>query len=257
MVAAANSGSGFYQLTTNFVPATISSCGTGQSLALNSGYVQNLGIGSCAGWNGQPADLYQFTLPSPGVAAAIMTSSYVTGFLTLSDSNGNVLRSDQNSYAPNDPFIAQYLPAGTYQLTARAASSTVGGLYQITLLTALGSRPAFCGSGGPLALGGSVSGTLTITSCQYVDNSFAGVYQIVLADDTPIDLRLNSNDFDAYLVLLDAKGNLVASDDDSGGGTNSRITQQLTAGTYYVVAKQFANYYPGGNYTLSLAQYQQ
>ena len=89
-----------------------------------------------------------------------------------------------------------------------------------------------------------------------MDGTFADIYPVTLTSDTSIDLRLNSNAFDAYLVLLDATGNLLAQDDDSGGGTNSRIVQPLTAGTYYVVAKPFANYYNVGPYTLSLAQYQ-
>jgi hypothetical protein len=46
---------------------------------------------------------------------------------------------------------------------------------------------------------------------------------------------------------------VVAQDDDSGGNTNSRIVDSLSAGTYYVVATAFGDYTAGGNYTLSLA----
>ncbi len=257
VVASAGMGAGSYQLTATFSPAAISPCLQGQPLALNSGYLQALGMGACVGANGQAVDLYQFTMPSPGVANTVMTSSQVSGFLTLTDSSGNVLRSDQDSYSPNDPFIVQYLPAGAYQLWARDAANAVGGQYLMSLLGALGPRPPFCGPIGPLALGDNASGNLTITSCQYIDNTFADMYQVTLAAGATIDLRLNSSAFDAYLILLDAKGNLVAQDDDSGGGTNSRVIQQLDAGTYYVLAKQFANYYPYGAYTLSLAPYQQ
>lgn len=77
-----------------------------------------------------------------------------------------------------------------------------------------------------------------------------------MASDTTVDLRLNSGDFDAYLVVLDAKGNLVDEDDDSGGNTNARLVRPLGAGTYYVVAKPFGGYTSHGNYTLSLAQAQ-
>jgi hypothetical protein len=257
IVAAANTGSGSYLLATGFSPAAIAPCSQGQALAINGGYIQTLGGGGCVGSNGQPADLYQFTMPAPGVAAAVMTSSEVAGYLTLTDSSGKVLRSDQDSYASNDPFIVQYLPAGTYQLWARDVTDSVGGEYLMSLLATLGPRPPFCGSLGPLALGASISGNLTITSCQYIDNTFADMYQVTLDGGTTIDLRMNSSDFDAYLVVLDAKGNLIAQDDDSGGGTNARVIQQLGAGTYFVLAKQFANYYPSGKYTLSLAAYQQ
>ncbi len=51
--------------------------------------------------------------------------------------------------------------------------------------------------------------------------------------------------------MLDAKGNLVEDDDDSGGNTNARITRALTAGTYYVVAKPLGDYLAHGAYTLS------
>ncbi|SPF54257.1 Peptidase domain protein [Candidatus Sulfopaludibacter sp. SbA4] len=253
IVAAAASGSGGYQVTPQFTAHAITPCSYVQALDINGGYIQKLGPGSCRGGNGQPVDLYQFTLPSDGVVAAFMTSSEVDGFLTLVDSAGNFLRSDDNSYAVNDPLIVQFLSAGTYQLAARAAGSTVGGYYEVDLRTVPGPRPPFCASRGQLAVGGSINGTLTVAACQYIDGTFAGLYQMVLASDTTIDLRLDSSDFDAYLVLLDAKGNVVDQDDDSGGGTNARLNELLAAGTYYVVAKPFSGYTSVGGYTLSLA----
>ena len=57
-------------------------------------------------------------------------------------------------------------------------------------------------------------------------------------------------DFDAYLILLDAKGNLADEDDDGGGNTNARITRALPAGTYYAVVKPFGDYTAHGRYTL-------
>jgi hypothetical protein len=256
IAAAAIEGSGAYQLTTTFAANPLPPCPTAQALAINGGYIQTLGARACVDSNGQAVDLYQFTLPSDGVVAAVMTSGDFAGDLTLTGSSGNVLRHDRDSYAPNDPLIVQFLHAGTYQLAARASIGGSGGWYQVTLITTLGPRPPFCGALASLLLGSSVTDSLSTTSCQYVDGTFADIYPVTLAGDASVDLRLNSNDFDAYLVLLDAKGNLLAQDDDSGGGTNSRIVQQLSAGTYYVVAKPFANYYNIGSYTLSLAQYQ-
>lgn len=256
LAVAAVEGSGAYQLTTTFAANPLPPCPTPQPLAINGGYLQTLGVRGCVGSNGQAVDLYQFTLPSDGVVAAVMTSGDFAGDLTVTDASGNLLRHDRNSYAPNDPLIVQFLRAGTYQVAARASISGSGGLYQVTLITTLGPRPPFCGALASLPLGSSVTASLSTTSCQYADGTFADIYPLTLAADTSIDLRLNSGDFDAYLVLLDAKGNLLAQDDDSGGGTNSRIVQQLSAGTYYAVAKPLANYYNIGSYTLSLAQYQ-
>jgi len=257
VVAAATESNGPYQLTSQFAAHNISACAYVQSLDINGGYVQELGPGSCRGANGQPVDYYQFTLPSDGVVAAVMTSSEVDGYLTLLDSAGNPLRSDDNSYTGTDPLIVQFLPAGTYTLAARDASSTAGGLYEVDVRTTLGPRPPFCAPKSTVAVGSTASGTINFAGCQYIDATFADVYQINLSSDTTIDLRLNSGDFDAYLVILDAKGNVVDQDDDSGGNTNARIVRLLPAGTYYAVAKPFGDYTAQGNYSLIVGQQQQ
>jgi hypothetical protein len=251
IATAATSGAGNYRATSAFTAHDIPGCTFAQSIDLNGGYIQRLGPASCRGANGQPVDYYTFTLSVDSLVLAVMTSSELDGYLTLYDSNGTALRSDDNSYGAADPLIVQYLPAGTYQLAARDVSGGPGGLYEIDLRTVSGPRPAFCTPRGTIAPGGMATGNITFTGCQYTDNSFADVYTLTLAADTQLDLRLNSTDFDAYLILLDAKGNLVDVDDDSGGGTNSRITDSLPAGTYYVVAKPFGDYTQHGAYTLA------
>ncbi|MGP8245257.1 MAG: hypothetical protein ACLQVN_12155 [Bryobacteraceae bacterium] len=257
ILAAAMAGAGGYQLTTTFTAQSgtaVAACAQFVGLFPNSFYITDLGSGGCTASDGQPADFYQFTLSSSGVVAAVMTSDQIQGHLVLADSSANYLRSDDDSYGADDPLIVQFLQAGTYQLAATADSGGAGGLYQVSLLAAYGSRPAFCTPLASLTPGASVSGTLAISSCQYVDGTFADIYSLTLASATPVDLLLASTDFDAYLVVLDAQGDVVAQDDDSGGGTNAEIVQALPAGTYYVVAKPLAYYYSTGNYTLTLNQ---
>ncbi len=253
MVGAANSGAGNYQLAAKFTAHDIPACTFAQPLDLNGGYIQRLGSRSCTGANGQPVDYYTFTLSADSLVLAVMTSSEVDGYLTLYDAGGSQVRSDDNTYGSNDPLIVQYLPAGTYKLAARGASSTVGGLYEVDLRTVAGPRPAFCTPLSTVTAGATVSGVITYTGCQYTDNTFADLYQMNLAADATIDLRLNSSDFDAYLVLLDSKGALVDEDDDSGGNTNARITRSLPAGTYFLVVKPFGDYTSHGAYTLITA----
>lgn len=253
IVASAARGSGTYQLTPAFTAQAAPPCAKINSLSVNQASVQNLGASGCIAGNGQPADYYQFTLDSDSVVAAVMTSTSVAGFLTLTDGNGNFLRSDTNSYSYNDPLIVQFLKAGTYQLIARAAIAGESGLYQLSLLATAGTRPVFCA---PLATlsPGTVSGAISYTSCQYVDDTFGDMYQISLTDGTPVDLQLTATDFDPYLVLLDGKGNVVAEADDGGGGTIAHIAQNLAAGNYFVIAKPFSGYDSAGNYQLTLQQ---
>ncbi len=60
-----------------------------------------------------------------------------------------------------------------------------------------------------------------------VDVKVAGSYQFD---------QLGSSLSDSFLRLLDAKGRQLASDDNGAAGLNSRITRDLTPGTYYLVA---------------------
>jgi hypothetical protein len=55
---------------------------------------------------------------------------------------------------------------------------------------------------------------------------------------------------DAWLYLLDASGNVLAQDDNSAGGTNSRLTVTLPLGTYKLVAATSA---PNQNAEFSLS----
>jgi hypothetical protein len=251
IAATATAGVGNYRTTTKFSAHDPSDCSYVQPLDLNGGFIQILGSLPCRGTNGQPVDYYSFTLSVDSLVLAVMTSSALDGYLTLYDAGGNVVRYDDNSYGSGDPLIVQYLPAGTYKLAARDISGGPGGIYEIDLRTTGGPRPAFCGSRGPVSVGGSVTGNITYTGCQYYDSTFADVYTMNLAADTAVELRANSSDFDAYLILMDAKGNLIDQDDDSGGGTNSLINQLLPAGTYYVVVKPFGDYTSHGTYTLA------
>jgi hypothetical protein len=257
ILAAAMAGAGSYELTTTFAPqsgTTLAACAQFVSLFPNSFYITDLGSGGCTAANGQPADFYQFTLPSMGVIAAVMTSGQLQGHLALTDSSANYLRSDDDSYAANDPLIVQFLQAGTYQLAASADAGGTGGLYQVSLVAASGPRPAFCAPLASLTPGSSVSGTLAITSCQYVDGTFADIYSLTLASAAPVDLLLASTDFDAALAVLDGQDDVVAQDGSSGGGANAEVIQTLPAGTYYVVAKPLAYAYSLGNYTLTFNQ---
>ena len=106
--------------------------------------------------------------------------------------------------------MIQYLSAGTYRLAARAASGTPGGLYEVDVRSMLGS--AACRSAAlkaTIPMGGSVSGTINFAGCQYTDATFADIYKIEVTGSATLDVRLDSSAFDAQLLLLDAKGNLV------------------------------------------------
>ncbi|MBD1873733.1 hypothetical protein H6F75_09585 [Nodosilinea sp. FACHB-131] len=58
--------------------------------------------------------------------------------------------------------------------------------------------------------------------------------------DQVISVSLKSDDFDTYLYLVDAEGNVLTSDDDSGFNSNSLLVYSLPAdGSYQIVATTY------------------
>lgn len=241
---------GNYTVTYNFTGHALPACPGPQNLAPNSGYIGVLGPNSCSGQDGQAVDWYQFNNPSDGTVALFMTSTHVDAYLTLLDGQGNVLRQDDDSYGGTDSMIVQWLPAGTYTFGASASGGSQSGQYQVNILSVGGPRAQGCQPISDLRTG-TTQGTLYVTSCQYSDDTFADVYRVQAMNAGTLDIEMDSDSFDSYLILTDANGNVIDFDDDSGGGNNARLTTPVDVGTYYLIAKPFVNQgYVVGPYVL-------
>lgn len=241
---------GSYNIAYNFTSRAVPDCPGPQNLALNSGFVGQLGSSTCAGSDGQPVDWYQFTTGSDGDVALFMTSTVVDAYLTLTDGNGNVLRRDDNSYGGADAMIVQWLPAGTYTFSASASGGSQTGRYQVNILFADGPRPPGCLPLGDLQPG-TTQGSIYITSCQYSDDTFGDIYRIQVLESGNLNIEMDSDSVDSFLILLDPSGNVVDFDDDSAGGANALLTTAVEPGTYYLAAKPFTDQgYVVGPYVL-------
>ena len=105
---------------------------------------------------------------------------------------------------------------------------------------------------------GTLSGSITRTgswsySCNstHRSGSYARFYSFTVSPSTQVTIDLTSS-VDTYLYLLQGSGtsgSVIESDDDDGGGTNSRIVRTLSSGTYTVEA---TTYYSAqtGSFTL-------
>jgi hypothetical protein len=243
---------GNYTVSYNFTPHALAVCASPQNLALNSGFIGSLGSGSCSGQDGQPVDWYQFTTASDGDVALFMTSTAVDAYLTLTDASGNVLRRDDNSYGGTDAMIVQWLPAGSYTFSASASGGSQTGRYQTNILFADGPRPPGCLPLGDLQPGTS-QGSLYVTSCQYSDDTFADVYRVQALESGNLNIEMDSDSLDSFLILLDSGGNVVDFDDDAGGGNNALLTTTVEPGIYYLVAKPVTDQgYITGPYVLTV-----
>jgi hypothetical protein len=93
---------------------------------------------------------------------------------------------------------------------------------------------------GTITLGQTINGSLTGSDCLAPDGSRADLYRLTIQEPTHVSMLMQSTAFDAYIVLLDADGDVIGEDDDSAGGSNAGLSGVLNAGTYYVAANSAA-----------------
>lgn len=95
-------------------------------------------------------------------------------------------------------------------------------------------------------------GQLDSSDCPLDDGTYVDFWEFQGTSGMTVTIDMSSNDFDSFLFLLDPSPGVVATDDDSGSGSNARIVYTLdSTGSWAIGANSFA---PGtGNYTLKLS----
>ena len=128
--------------------------------------------------------------------------------------------------------------------------TTLANIYGVTLV-----EPDNSSIAGP-SNSESLSGTLNSSDNQ-LDGKSLDLYQYTFANDSRIDIQLNSQAFDPFLYLVRVSATQAAiaggtfTDDNSGSGNNSRINRDIQAGTYWVGVSSAANS-GEGSYDISL-----
>lgn len=110
-----------------------------------------------------------------------------------------------------------------------------------------------CTGGAPLAVGASVNGTLEEGDDRDVDNAFLDRYALTMEEDGTIEMTMRSSEVDSFLWLLETNGDVIAFDDDSGGGENgldAQLVHALDRGCYLAEATTFPE--ESGAYTLTV-----
>ena len=197
---------------------------------------------------GRLARYYSFTLGQAGPVEIDLVSSVFDAFLSLregTDVAGRLVVSDDDGGEGTNSRIETELSAGTYTIEATSYATGVTGAFTLTV-TAAGD-----GGVGGCALDdlGALSGTATRAGnlgddCESPSypGRLARYYSFTLGQAGPVEIDLVSSAFDTFLALregTDVAGGLVASDDDGGQGTNSRIETDLAAGTYTIEATSY------------------
>jgi serine protease Do len=185
-----------------------------------------------------------------------LTSDDFDTYLILLDSNGNSVAQDDDSASGTNARIVTQLPqSDTYILLANSFSSGESGDYELTLRSQ-GSQGSQVSSSRQDRILLNESGVLRTGDPSLPDDgSLFHQYEFSGRAGQSITIRLESSEFDTYLILFDDDGNLIEQNDDVGpGNTDSELTVRLPETRDYIVVVNSYDDTGRGRYRLTVEE---
>jgi len=205
--------------------------------------------------NGGYQDYWEFDARGGEDVMIELRSVEFDTYLELYGPDGALLAQDDDGLGEgtNSEITAHLARAGRYRLAVRAYTERedATGLYELALLKVESiARP---GAVTEIAAGTTVVGRLEAGDSTVGDSTYADIFLFRPASSGKAVIDLRSADFDAYLILQDAAGNVLVTDDDSGSGSDARIVYDVVAGrTYRILANSYGGTRDSGTYRLSV-----
>lgn len=240
---------------TGLAPASFSAAATFTVYGLGQTVAGALAPADCDG-EGHFYDAYALTLPGPQTFTASLSSAAFDPVLVMEDTGFFRAINDDSGDGSGgtDSFFKMIASGGAYLLGVQSFSAGETGAYTLTTAAAPVSADS-CLLDLFVTRGITTDQEIKTTDC--VDTSgpfYFDVYQAFLEAGQTITLTESSAAFDAELFLF-VGSTLVGSDDNSGGGTNARLTHQAPLGQNQLVFILPATKGTGvtGAYTLTIA----
>ncbi|MBR9990344.1 MAG: Ig-like domain-containing protein [Gemmatimonadetes bacterium] len=246
VTASSGGRSGFVDLIVRAAPCTGP---TGGTIVLGESRAGTLSITDCTMIHGGPGQGWRLNLTEQTRVRIDLSSSAFDALIMLTDLTLQPLAWDDDNGGGTNARLVATLPPGSYIAWALALDDGVGAFQLTTQIM----EPYSCANTpGSIGVGQTRSGTLGAGDCVFDTGHYADAWTLTLASAATVSIDLTSSSFDTFLILSDANGNDIATDDDGGGGYNSRLALTLAAGQYTLWASSFA---PGetGPYQLSVA----
>lgn len=200
--------------------------------------------------DGSRYDLYRMDLRAGERVVVNMESDDFDTYLRLGQTRDGVFTQLADNDDARDSLNSRILfsapTAGQYLVRATAFDSDAAGRYTITVEEAP-ALPAMA----VLGVGDTISGELTAANTDLRDEGLAVYYTFQAEADRSYEITLISDDFDAYLEVLDQNESVLATDDDGGGDLDARLVfLPEAAGTYIIGASSIGS--GTGDFELSL-----
>lgn len=214
----------------------VAHCASVGHIAVGQSVAASLADTDCLLGDATYADGWELTLSRLIEVAAELRSNdpeVLDPFVLITDAQGNRVGYDDDGGGGRNSRLELALGPGTYHVWANTFYPGQTGHYSLSLENACKMAPS-------LPLDETSAAELSTDDCRLDDGSFSDRWSLTVANATTIRLDLISSMFDPYLILTDASGDVVASDDDGGSDLNARVEATLPAGTYIVWANTFA-----------------
>ncbi|HEX8360607.1 MAG TPA: hypothetical protein VF613_10880, partial [Longimicrobium sp.] len=203
------------------------------------------------------ADEYRYEgRPGEEIVITLRSPTFDT-YLVWGAGQGSTFRSektdDDGAGGTDSRLTVTVGSSGTYTIRANSLAANTTGAYTLSVeSTGTGQAVA---AGGVIRAGQNVSGRLERSDPRLPDNSHYDSYVYQGTPGEQILITLTSPEFDTYLRWGRGQGaqfQLLGTDDDAGGGTNSRMQVTVDAsGTYTIQANSLAANTTGA-YTLAV-----
>jgi hypothetical protein len=205
-------------------------------------------------------DLYSFTAKRGQQVVVTMRSAAFDAYMALGQiDNGefNSVESDDDTGGGDDAQITYRITRdGVYVIRANSLFAEKTGAYTVEM--ELGDAPPPVPiTTQPIRYGQTVNGELATTDPQMDDDSHYDLWKFTGRQGDKIVITMKSTVFDTYLAfgrLAEEEFSQIESDDDSGGGTDSKLEYTLESDGEYVVRANSLFSKGLGAYTLNITR---
>jgi hypothetical protein len=194
-----------------------------------------------------PSDLdwYRVSIPGAGILT-VSTESAMDTYLSLYDGTGPAIATDDDSGSGNNARITSTVSRGDYYIEAKPYSGSGAGPY--ILVSRFDEITAEQEPNDTWRNANLIDLNKPSIAASFSGSGDLDLYRLEVPAAGSLVIYTEGS-LDTVLTLYDSNRQSIATDDDSGSGSNARIERPVQAGTYYIEAKPYGG---AGSYTLKI-----
>ncbi len=181
--------------------------------------------------DGSRYKMYAFVGNKGDTVAVDLMSDDFDANIVIADASGNSLTRNDDSGENCNARLTFVLPqAANYRVYANSSAPAELGEFRLALARGKAATPAdtvcrgFGRVAGMIQVGQTVTGTLAASDPEFPgDSTYFQRWILPVTAFQTFTVDLESNDFDAYIILTRGRGDKLVENDDGGGGCNARL----------------------------------